>query len=382
MTPKRWWFLLRHAWRQSGQDNCTQMAAAIAYHVLFAVVPLTMLVISVVGLIAGSEQRRDDVVDEAMDYLRLTESAVRLDLSDAGVERVTVEYGKEAVEEIEQGLDSLSETEEKATADDLSAGEGVTVAGYELTPEDVEVNSDNLVVETVQSVIDASGPISVLSLVLVAYSATGLFGAVRRSLDFVWGRRRMRPMFEGKLMDLVMVVFVLALVIAGLVAIAMAGALRQVGTERGWLWSDWAWTPGSIAFSWVVSFGVCLLAFRFIPQAGTRFRNIWPGAALAATGFEVIKLGFGLYVANFSSFDVVYGALGGVLLVLLFVYWASYLFLLSAEVSVAYPRAREGRYDPAPGGQRKTLRQEVLDGVKGLFVRGGEPVETETDGRR
>jgi uncharacterized BrkB/YihY/UPF0761 family membrane protein len=138
------------------------------------------------------------------------------------------------------------------------------------------------------------------------------------------------------------------------------------------------WWVGSTAFSWLVTFTVCIAAFLILPQVRTRFRDVWLGAAVAATGLEVLKIGFSIYVANFSTFDVIYGALGGVLLFLLLVYWASYVFLVGAEVAAEYPRVRAGEYDtddqPSEG---TSLRGMATGWIKSLFVRGDEPRQPE-----
>jgi membrane protein len=386
MTIEKLWVLVRRAWQEAGRDNCSQMAAAIAYRVLFAIVPLTMLVISVLGILAGSEQRRADLVEETTDYLRLTGSAIELSLSAQGRETLTAELGADAVAEIEGSLAALDQEQARQLADELSQSDSVTVAGYELTAADLEVNSDNLIVETLRGVVDASGPVGVLSLILLAYSASGLFATLRRSLDFVWDMPQPRPLFQAKLMDLVMLMGALTTLMLALVAITVGGAIRQVGQSH----EDWLgglagagplWTLASVAFSWLVSFVICLLAFRFVPQTSTAFRDVWLGAVLAATGFEVLKFGFTIYVDNFDSFDVVYGALGGVLLTLLFVYWASYLFLLSAEIAVEYPRVRRGDYEAPRPDEQRTFLQQVRHALTGLFIRGDASKAKDRDNR-
>jgi membrane protein len=374
MKIKRLWLLARVAWRESGRDNASQMASAIAYRVLFAIVPLTMFVVSVIGLIAGSDQRQDEIVDEITQYLRLSEGEVTLGLSEAGFARISEEYGAEQAKAVDEALAGLSGEEEDQLAQDIDAGKSVDIAGVTLEQGDVAVTSDNLVVETLRGVVDASGPVSIISFVILAFSASGLFASVRRSLDFIWGMRVARPMFQGKAFDLVMLFAVMAIFILVIVALGIGSALRAVGNaDDSWLTGTLIWGLSSTAASWFVTFGVCAAAFRYIPQVRTRFRDIWLGAAVVATGFEVLKFAASIYVANFNSFDLVYGALGGVLLFLLLVYWAAYIFLIGAEVAAEYPRVRAGEYDEldAGTGEKQPLRDMLTGAVKGLFVRDG-----------
>ena len=46
-----------------------------------------------------------------------------------------------------------------------------------------------------------------------------------------------------------------------------------------------------------------------IPSADVRLRDVWPGALLAALGFELVKAGFSFYLANFARYGAVYGSL-------------------------------------------------------------------------
>ena len=54
---------------------------------------------------------------------------------------------------------------------------------------------------------------------------------------------------------------------------------------------------------------------------------------LAAVGFEILKYGFAWYVATIADYDRVYGALGGLISFMGFVYFAAILVIFSAEVS-------------------------------------------------
>jgi membrane protein len=69
------------------------------------------------------------------------------------------------------------------------------------------------------------------------------------------------------------------------------------------------------------------------PNADLPFRWITPGAVFFAVGWAVASVGFGLYVSNFSSYNETYGALGGVVILLIWFYLTSFLLLLGAEIN-------------------------------------------------
>ena len=81
-----------------------------------------------------------------------------------------------------------------------------------------------------------------------------------------------------------------------------------------------------------------MLLYRFVPTTGPRLRDLWPGALVAAAGFEVLQYGFSVYLSGLAHYNRVYGSLGAVIAALFFVYLNASVFLFGAEVASEYPR--------------------------------------------
>ncbi len=369
MTTKRLFLLATRAFKGFGDDNCSQLSAALAYRVIFAIVPLTMFVASVFGLLAGTDEVQERISDELVESLDVQAANVTVELTDDGRDRIQSIYGNQAVAEVEQELAALSSTQEEDLAEAIEAGEMVGVGGYSLTSEDVDVMADNLVAETIRGAISASGPVSVITFIVLAYSATAMFGAIRRSLNFIWDVPVRRAFVRGKVVDLMLLLSSIGLLLVFLLSIALTATLRALGEERGG-WDGALFSNGiSFLLPWFVTFLFCLLAYRYGPRVQNRVGDVWLGAALAATGLEILKFGYGIYVANFSSFDAFYGALAGVLLFLLLVYFAGYVFFFGAEVAAEYPGVRRGDYDEAASDEpSRPLREVVVDFAKSFLI--------------
>jgi membrane protein len=369
------WLLATRAYKGFGAHNSTQMAAAISYYFLFALVPLALFLVSVLGLVTNSEDDRQSLSNEMTGYLRLGSSEPVLMLNEDAPGRIEEQYGRAGLAEIEKELADLNESgdtgeERRRMADTLEAGGTVTVAKRILGPDDLAAEDDNLITDTLEGVSQASVPLGVVGIAMVAYSASVLFGAIRRSLNFVWGVDSQRPLVQQKLIDLAMLLGLVLLLLASVAATAALQTLREM--NRGPISSSGGifWTLLPFAAPWAVTFLLYLFTFRFVPNARNRFRDVWLGAALAATAFEVIKYGYAIYVANFGQYDVVYGALGGILLFMFFTYVVAYTLLLGAEVAVEYPRVLRGDYDEDEGQpeDRRRLAERILHGVRGLFL--------------
>ena len=101
----------------------------------------------------------------------------------------------------------------------------------------------------------------------------------------------------------------------------------------------------------------------------THFRHVWPGALVAAVGFEFVKNAFAIYLATFGNYDAVYGSLGAVTAFLFFVFLSANIMLFGAELAAEWPRVIHGHYDasldrPSSGATRK----KVVAAAKSLFV--------------
>jgi membrane protein len=300
--------LAKHTVRKYSDDNCSLLAAAISYYVLFSVVPLTIFLASIFGLVMRNENTRQEVVDRIVQ------------------------------------------------ATPLEQNEGA-----------------NLVSDTLKGVSRVSAPLTVVGLAGLAWSASAMFGAIRRGLNIAFGVERGRPVVQQKLVDLGMLVG-LGLVL--LISVAGTGFLRALRARSLGLLgplsngSSLFWEVVPFLAPAVFSFLLFLLLYRYVPRVGLGFRDVWPGALLATVLFEVLKNVFAIYIANFGNYDLAYGALGGILLFLLWTYVTANILLLGAELASEYPRVRDGLYAEA-GGPRRPLRRQTLEFVKGLFVRHG-----------
>jgi membrane protein len=91
----------------------------------------------------------------------------------------------------------------------------------------------------------------------------------------------------------------------------------------------------------LVALGVALLYYAGPNVQQPRFRWISVGAFVAITVWVIASLGFGVYVANFSSYNKTYGALAGVVVFLLWLWITNLALLFGAEVDAELERGRE-----------------------------------------
>lgn len=102
-------------------------------------------------------------------------------------------------------------------------------------------------------------------------------------------------------------------------------------------------------FRWSLALGVLVLGlgllYRYGPnRRGNRLPWITPGALLVVVLWFAVSAGFSIYVANFSTYNQVYGSIGAVIALLMWFYLTAYLILLGAALN----RALESRAKKSP----------------------------------
>jgi membrane protein len=125
----------------------------------------------------------------------------------------------------------------------------------------------------------------------------------------------------------------------------MSIILARLGLGEGlasvWQWVRW---PAAVLLLMVV----VALAYHLLPNDEEPFQFVTPGAILAVTVWVVASVGLHYYVLNFANYSVMYGALGAVLMLLLYFYVSVAVLLFGAEVNAVIRNAaqknrREGR---------------------------------------
>jgi len=87
------------------------------------------------------------------------------------------------------------------------------------------------------------------------------------------------------------------------------------------------------------------LLYAIAQDGKNRVRTILPGVALAMTAWLAASIGFSVYVENFADFSLIYGTLGAVIVLLMWLYLTSFILILGAEFNAALAFARQPQTD-------------------------------------
>jgi membrane protein len=200
----------------------------------------------------------------------------------------------------------------------------------------------------------------VISILAALWSASGGVGQLITAVNSAYDEEETRGFVKRKLlalgMTLAAVVFMVIMI--GLVAVAPAvlDNLVSSGPTR-WLFEAVRWVLLVI----LVSLALAVL-YRFAPDRDApKVRWVSTGAIIATVVWVIASIGFTVYVSSFGSYAKTYGALAGVVVLLLWLWITCYAILLGAEVNAESEEqtAADTTKGPAqPLGQRGAVKAD------------------------
>jgi membrane protein len=188
------------------------------------------------------------------------------------------------------------------------------------------------------------------SLALI-WSSLGVFGAITSAVNEAWGVEKQRSFLKHRMVSFLMLVAAGLVMIVGLllvtaIQVAEASWFGVMLLRFHWLLALQTWVF-RYAATIVLIFGVGLV-FYFIPNAKTRFRDVWVGAVLTGLLWRLAFDGFSWYMARNTQLAFIQGSIAAVVVFLLWIYISSVILMYGVEFTAAYARLRRHRPDEMP----------------------------------
>ena len=283
-----WWAVLKRTVQEFRDDNLSDWAAALTYYGVLAIFPALIVLTSVLGLI-----------------------------------------GESATKPL---LDELGNVAPGPANDILTSA-----------------------IKNLQGDQGAAGVLFVVGLLAALWSASSYVAAFMRASNVIYEVEEGRSVFKLRPLQMavtLVLVLVLALVLAALVLTGpvaqQVGSAIGVGDAAVTIWDIAKWPVLLVAVLFMIG-----LLYYASPNAKLRgFRWITPGSVLAIAVWLAASAGFAFYVANFGSYSKTYGALGGVIVFLVWLWLTNVAILLGAELNAEHERSRELE-DGVPGAERE-----------------------------
>jgi membrane protein len=230
-----------------------------------------------------------------------------------------------------------------------------------LPPESTKMIGDEL-----QNLVSASqGSLSIsagVALLLALWSASRGMSGLVSALNIAYDEKETRGFLK---LNLLAIGLTIATLVGGTVIIALVGVLPALlqfvglASSTKWLLLVLEW-PLLIA---VVMMGLAAL-YRYAPDRHPpRWRWVSPGAIVATLLWLLGSVAFTVYVSHFNSYDKTYGSLGGVVIMLTWLYLSAFVALLGAVINAQSERQTQADStvgQPRPLGDRKAYAADTV----------------------
>lgn len=268
------------------QDNCPGMAASLSYFALFSLFPLLLVILSIIGKLIAP--------------------------------------GTEAFQEIEQAIQRY------------------------LPPE-----VHDLIKGTVISLNQNSIGAGVIGFVVLLWAASAVFGILRSSVNKIWrspsrvtesGSALKMVLFfaASKLFSFVLVLGTALLLVASLISsIAIKAILKLLTTFQGkfsWLRVDESQLMRGLEASssfLILAIALCIL-YKTLPSIRVAWRDVWLSALIVASLLVGLQQLVSNSVISIGSHFLSYGVIGGVMILLLWIFLTCQIFLFGCVFSYVY----------------------------------------------
>jgi membrane protein len=193
--------------------------------------------------------------------------------------------------------------------------------------------------------------VGVAGALALIWASLGVFGAVTSAVNEAWGVEQQRSFWKHRMVSFLMlvaagVVMAIALIAVSAIQVAQAQFFTVMLSRFPWLEA-----LQTLTFRYIATILLILgvgLVFYFIPNAKTRFRDVWVGALLTGVLWRLAFDGFAWYIARNRGLTDLHGSIAAVVVFLLWIYVSAIILMYGVEFTAAYARLRRRRPDEMP----------------------------------
>jgi membrane protein len=184
------------------------------------------------------------------------------------------------------------------------------------------------------------------------WSTSSGVNAIIDTLNQAYDIQERRPWWKVKLIAVGLTVALAVFIVISFSLVMVGPKLGETIASKLYLGQAFVWTWNVLQWPFVfalVAFAVAII-YYFAPDAEQRWIWITPGSVVATTLWLLISLGFKFYVGHFENYNATYGAIGGVIVLMLWFYLSGLAVLTGAELNAEIEHASPYGKDP---GEKK-----------------------------
>jgi membrane protein len=191
----------------------------------------------------------------------------------------------------------------------------------------------------IDEIIRARGPVTIIALGTLIWSASTMFFVLTGTLSKIWGSERSHPVWKRRGLAILIV-----LIFVGPILFLSSFADSVIANLLTWLPAPIIQIVDGASLVLAILLDVALftVVYLMLPHGASSWREILPGAIGAGLLWELAKKAFLFFISTYISIsNLIYGSVAAIIAILTWAYFSSLIFLFGAYLSVAYCRQRQ-----------------------------------------
>lgn len=214
--------------------------------------------------------------------------------------------------------------------DKATAGTAVIAYIEKYLPLNAEVQQH--IFDTVLRVARTRGQAGILALAMLTWAAMQFFTTLVHATNRAWGSEG-HNWWRRPLKSLTLLAMMIVAVLVG-VAVPVLGKMAR-SIFHSAVFFPWVYSLWVFFVPWLALFFGLSVFYKLAPRRRTTFKEVWLPALFATILLHAAQTLFVLYLKHFSSFTAIYGAFGGIIALMLWIYVSGMIFIFSACLCAA-----------------------------------------------
>ncbi|GAM14055.1 YihY/virulence factor BrkB family protein [Mesobacillus selenatarsenatis] len=216
----------------------------------------------------------------------------------------------------------------------------INVVNQLLPSQSAELLRDNVV----KLVSERNGGLLTFGIIGTIWSASNGMNAFIKAMNIAFDVKETRSFIKARLLSIMLTLgLILAFVVAlllpvfGSVILDTVQSIIKIPEPFDIVFNIVRWLVAIIVMAAVLA-GL----YRVAPNKHYPFKHVIPGAIFATVVWQLISLGFSFYVSNFGNYSATYGSIGGVIVLMLWLFLTGLALVLGGEINALYHRDKTG----------------------------------------
>lgn len=193
--------------------------------------------------------------------------------------------------------------------------------------------TSTVVSDALRGLVDARGLVGLIGILGLLWTGSAFFATLQVALNDIWEVSNPSGFIKMRVKAILLIVIIGLFLVLSIASSSVMSYLGQV--DVGFATGAMSFLLGMLAFllGLVFACAMFLVVYKYAHDSDVLWRSAIIGAVFAGVVWTIAKELYRLYVTNIADFGATYGSLGGIILLVMWIYYSSMIMLFGAEIA-------------------------------------------------